>query len=151
LIFHAPSLHVIPVNLGHAGDIADPRFDPMAVHGLVRAHAFDDFQINPVCIGKASPGGTGRLDRIDRINNHGKAQSQIFVRQGYRDVIGRDPGLIPRQSLRHIAASIGSIEKTGIDKARERPSASMLLPDPGSPASTISRCAAIGPAIPRPG
>src|ERR1700760_2499533 len=39
---------------------------------------------------------------------------------------------------RHIAASIGSTEKIGMDKARARFSARTLLPEPGSPANTIS-------------
>jgi hypothetical protein len=39
---------------------------------------------------------------------------------------------------RHIAASIGSTEKIGTDRARERLSASAVFPEPGSPDKTIS-------------
>jgi hypothetical protein len=45
----------------------------------------------------------------------------------------------------------GSAEIQRMKLARRGRSASVLLVDPGRPASTISRCAVIGPAYPRPG
>src|ERR1700712_5538181 len=45
---------------------------------------------------------------------------------------------------RHIAASIGSTENSGSEKCRESPPASVLFPEPGSPAKTMSFCGIIG-------
>src|ERR1700737_2938175 len=47
------------------------------------------------------------------------------------------PVSVLSRPARHIAASIGSIEKIGTDTARERLSASTVLPEPGSPDKTI--------------
>ena len=33
------------------------------------------------------------LDRIDRVDDDGMPEPQMFIRQRYRDVIGRDAGL----------------------------------------------------------
>ena len=92
LVFGPSFQHPGPCHLGHPCDIANPRLDPPAVNRFIRADAFNDLQIGPVFRGKISPGGAGRLDRIDGVGNDGMSEPQMFAGQRDRDIIGGDAG-----------------------------------------------------------
>jgi len=92
-IFGAPLQHVRPGDLGQAGDVANPLFDPLSMDRFIEADAFDDLEVDAMLGRELAPGGARRLDRVDRIDDDGMSELQMFVGQRLRDLIGRDPGL----------------------------------------------------------
>ena len=65
---------------------------------FIRADAFNDLQIGRYFAARPAPGGARRLDRVDRVDDDGMPQPQMFVRQRDRHAVGRDAGFSPGEA-----------------------------------------------------
>jgi len=106
---------------------------------FIGADAFDDPGTDAIFRCRIAPGGARCLSWVYCIDDDGNAETEIFVGHGPHDLVcaaALDSAL--STPARHIAAAIVSIAKIEMDRARQRPPASAIFPEPGNPDGTIS-------------